>query len=603
MKRLLTLCLTIILSMSLAINVSAEQSTIPVNASISGVFEVLLPINIEMGNEVIEVPYYVQADLPGNHSLLVTMRNSIELTDDLANQAIAYVANSKSKYSYSEILTKVQETFKVSTQSVTAGKWTGNVDVVVAVTEDVTDGAGLYDSSGNMLADWNTLVNSYGLDVETDYSLTFPEGHISKVLTKFTDPAKLVIPGTVGRLGQCSIYGVTLDTVELLEGVSTVGVGAFIDSTINNLIFPTSLTEIEGAAFQKGTYGVITIPNTLVNFGEGNLYHTTYDAVTVDGVNPYYSIVDGVLYDFAGTKAFNVVDTSVSSVTLPEGVQSIAQMAFDSCTNITSVTMPETLRNIGAWAFYGTSITSLHIPKNVRVIDAAVAANCTKLKTVTVDDSNEYFCDYDNCIYTKDMKELVFVPSARTGTLTIPEGVERIREQAFKLSKLTTVNLPSTLKRIDAGAFDGASITSIAIPDNVNYIGYLPFNKCKKLTSVTVSEDNKFYTVIDNVIYTKDMESVVACTPTLTSVVVPEGVKSVGYDAFAQSNIKSVTLPSTLISIDSQAFYYCSKLSILTVPSSVTEIGSNAFYGVKKVYYSGPATSTNNWGAAKLIKN
>ena len=64
----------------------------------------------------------------------------------------------------------------------------------------------------------------------------------------------------------------------------------------------------------------------------------------------------------------------------------------------------------------------------------------------------------------------------------------------------------------------------------------------------------------------------------LTSVTIPENVTSMGFDTFAYcSSLTSVTLLSTLTSISSSAFKGCSSLSSINIPEGVTSIGSSAF--------------------------
>lgn len=66
----------------------------------------------------------------------------------------------------------------------------------------------------------------------------------------------------------------------------------------------------------------------------------------------------------------------------------------------------------------------------------------------------------------------------------------------------------------------------------------------------------------------------------ITELVIPEGVTSIGNYAFYQcTNLVSVTLPSTLKTIGQYAFYGCSSLTSITLPSGLTSIGVNAFYG------------------------
>ena len=66
----------------------------------------------------------------------------------------------------------------------------------------------------------------------------------------------------------------------------------------------------------------------------------------------------------------------------------------------------------------------------------------------------------------------------------------------------------------------------------------------------------------------------------LTSVIIPDNVISIGYAAFyGCSSLTSVTIPDSVTSIGSSAFYGCSSLESVTIGNSVTEIGENAFYG------------------------
>jgi hypothetical protein len=66
--------------------------------------------------------------------------------------------------------------------------------------------------------------------------------------------------------------------------------------------------------------------------------------------------------------------------------------------------------------------------------------------------------------------------------------------------------------------------------------------------------------------------------PTLTGVIIPEGVTKIGFEAFWSSDkLLSVSLPNGLLNIGDQAFWACSSLGEVTIPASVTNIGALAF--------------------------
>lgn len=62
------------------------------------------------------------------------------------------------------------------------------------------------------------------------------------------------------------------------------------------------------------------------------------------------------------------------------------------------------------------------------------------------------------------------------------------------------------------------------------------------------------------------------------SIVVEDGVTSIGNHAFQTSAVCSVYLPDSITSIGSSAFHYCMDLEIIQLPNGVETIGDNAFH-------------------------
>ena len=78
---------------------------------------------------------------------------------------------------------------------------------------------------------------------------------------------------------------------------------------------------------------------------------------------------------------------------------------------------------------------------------------------------------------------------------------------------------------------------------------------------------------------------VTGTTETLDTYVIPsechgKPVIAIGMGAFEnKTNVKSVTIPSSVTSIGEKAFYGCTRLTSISIPNSVTSIGSSAFSG------------------------
>lgn len=114
----------------------------------------------------------------------------------------------------------------------------------------------------------------------------------------------------------------------------------------------------------------------------------------------------------------------------------------------------------------------------------------------------------------------------------------------------------------------------VTIPDGVTNIGKA-FQRCKTLTSVVIPEGVK-----------KISDYAFEGCINLTHATIPEGVTSIGESAFEWcTSLVSVTIPSSLTSINNYAFKQCKSLSSISIPKSVSEIGVQAFVNCKKLQW------------------
>ena len=76
---------------------------------------------------------------------------------------------------------------------------------------------------------------------------------------------------------------------------------------------------------------------------------------------------------------------SIESVSIEEGVTSIAASAFANCKNLKEVTLPKGVVTIGNSAFANcASLTDVNLPSGVTLIDKGAFLNCSSLKTITI---------------------------------------------------------------------------------------------------------------------------------------------------------------------------------------------------------------------------
>ncbi len=160
------------------------------------------------------------------------------------------------------------------------------------------------------------------------------------------------------------------------------------------------------------------------------------------------------------------------------------------------------------------------------------------------------------------------------------------------------------------------NVTKVTIGKNVKTIGLWAMENNKKLTAIEVDEENPYFCDKDGVLFSKDMKTLLfypmargladMTAPDSSSVKgisyeIPEGVETVRTKAFYKcSDIRKLTLPSTLKIIEEKAFFrcsidevtlpegltfigkdafsYCTELKAVEIPANVTEIGEYAFY-------------------------
>ena len=114
-----------------------------------------------------------------------------------------------------------------------------------------------------------------------------------------------------------------------------------------------------------------------------NLTWTLYDngTMTISG--------KGAMKDYGadGSPATQKED-SVKKVVIEDGVTSIGEYAFQSCTGLTSIKIPKSVTNIGECAFYRcTDLKSIEIPDSVTSIGNYAFSDCTSLTSITIPSS------------------------------------------------------------------------------------------------------------------------------------------------------------------------------------------------------------------------
>ncbi|MDB4735412.1 leucine-rich repeat protein [Akkermansiaceae bacterium] len=198
--------------------------------------------------------------------------------------------------------------------------------------------------------------------------------------------------------------------------------------------------------------------------------------------------------------------SSLTKVTIPEGVTSIGSSAFRGCSSLTNIMIPESVTSIGERAFYDcSSLTRITIPDSVTSIEEGAFQDCTSLTSVTIGESVTRIGEYafEDCTSltsitipdsVTSIEEGAFQDCSNLAGITIPDSVNRIGERAFyACTSLTSITIPDSVTSIGVDCFFGSAITNLEIPDRFSsslaYLGFSPELSHQKLMEIIAAND------------------------------------------------------------------------------------------------------------------
>lgn len=377
------------------------------------------------------------------------------------------------------------------------------------------------------------------------------------------------IPNSVTIIGEAAFQDCSgLVAVILSNSITSIPNSAFAGcSSLTSVTIPVSVTTIGNYAFGGcSSLETINIPENVTSIGDQAFYDCTNlsninipDNVTdFGGIAFYGTNLSGPLYN-SHTFIYMPPSYAINEYTIPDGIKTIANSAFEWCQSINTIHLPNTITYIGERAFsFCIGLTSFDLPNSVQNVGNGAFYRCDGLM---------------NAVYNDHL--LAYVPCNIAETFSIPYGIETIANSVYEgCESLTAITIPESVKSIGDMAFFGCSnLASLTIPTSVTYIGSEAFGVCSSLTSVSLPDN-----VVAMGVYSP-FEScngltepvynahVFAYMPTTYSgdYKITDGIETIVGGSFTScKNITSIDIPSSVTFIGRQAFDWTSGLTSVT---------------------------------------
>ena len=302
-----------------------------------------------------------------------------------------------------------------------------------------------------------------------------------------------------------------------LQGINTtVNTSSHANDLTGFLVIDSSVTSLPNCSgYMLDKLTGIYIPKSVQNIQIGYTDYWKVSNIKIDSANPYFEVSNGALYTKGKKELVLVPHTVTGTFSIDSACEKIRANAF-RFSSYSTVNLTNKLKYIGNVAFGEMpNLTTLSIPASVTTIENGITNSSSKVSSITINSANPNYTVSNGSLYTKDMKRIISVPCAKSGTFNIPNTVQTVGSSAFngctKLTKITipesvtsmgtwafsnclsvkSINIPSKITRIEVGSFWNVP-APLTIPANVTFIGYRAISKA---SSVTFKDTSKSWTV------------------------------------------------------------------------------------------------------------
>lgn len=280
-------------------------------------------------------------------------------------------------------------------------------------------------------------------------------GQLMKKVTKG------IVKSGITHLGaRTFVLAENLTSVELPEGLLSIGVSCFNQTGLKSIQFPSTLQKIDDNAFWRGQIaGDVHIPESVTAIGKN-----VFNKCPITSVN----LPEGL--QVLGGGAFS--ETKLTEMPeIPESI-TVLDSTFQGCTDIKEVTIPSQVTDISG-AFAGTGISTVTVPYQVTNYYRAFNG-CKSLEKVVIESQSD-------TIPSGGSAQGVFQNCTNLKSVILPEWVTTIGNYTFSgCTSLKDTAFLKDVKSIGDFAFQNAGLSGNLVL-NATSIGYKAFINCVNL--------------------------------------------------------------------------------------------------------------------------
>lgn len=387
---------------------------------------------------------------------------------------------------------------------------------------------------------------------------------------------------SVKKVGNFAFSGSSLKKIAFSNILESLGTNVFENSNIENFIFPEKILAVPEYTF----YNCKNLKSVSLHNKLSNIKKSAFEGSSIPSINAFPSLVE------------------------------IEENAFKN-SSISYLNNANNLKILGNQAFVNSNLKEIFLPQDFTSLGDNVFLNTDYLEEITVYESNHFFESYNNSLFTKGKKELLFVPTnLNLKNFKLPDETSKInitslfannKLESFEVSKdnkyfsvidgvlyskdektlikfptlkkVENFVIPNTVEKIAPLAFENAENISgsFTIGQNVEEISKNAFYD-SSISEFFVSNNNPYFSSLNGILYNKDMSVLYKCPPNSSrkDYVLSNKLKTISSYAFTNCKVGTVTTNDNLINIDDYAFFNAT-IDKITLNYNLKNIGNSAF--------------------------